>query len=67
MPKILSMTGIVVAILVFTLFLVDLLAPMIGMASLAPFSSASWSIDLFFAICAAVLGFMGWVTLREQR
>jgi threonine/homoserine/homoserine lactone efflux protein len=62
MPKALCITGMVVAILVLILFLIDLLAP----ASLAPFKKANWLMDVVFVLCAAVLGYMSWTTLKEQ-
>lgn len=62
MPKALCITGMVVAILVMILFLVDLLAPV----SLAPFKRASWLMDVVFVLCAGGLGYMSWTTLKEQ-
>ena len=62
MPKALCMTGIVVSILVFFLFLFDLVAP----EWLAPFKHASRLLDILFVIAAAVLAFMSWSTLKEQ-
>ena len=59
MPKALCITGMVVAILVLILFLVDLA---IGM----PFKRASVTLDIVFSISALVLAYMSWTTLKEQ-
>ncbi|HIF33776.1 MAG: hypothetical protein VB878_20730 [Pirellulaceae bacterium] len=62
MPKILCISGIVVSLLLFVVFLVDLVAP----GSIAPFKNASKSMDVVFVLCAAILGFLSYTTLREQ-
>jgi hypothetical protein len=62
MPKILCISGIVVSLLVFVIFLMDLVAP----PSIAPFKNAVWTMDLIFVICSAILGFLSYMTLREQ-
>ncbi len=62
MPKILCFSGIVFSLLVFVVFLMDLVAP----GGLAPFKRADWVMDLVFVICAAILGFLSFMTLREQ-
>lgn len=62
MPKALCITGMVVAILVLILFLVDLVLPV----SMAPFKRASMIMDIVFIICAAILAYMSWTTLKEQ-
>lgn len=66
MPKALCLTGMVIAILVFVLFLADLLLGMFGMNWLAPFKYASLMMDVLFVLCAAILGWLSWATLREQ-
>lgn len=66
MPKALCMTGMVIAILVFILFLLDLVFGLVGPTWLAPFKSASRLMDIAFVICAAILGFLSWTTFREQ-
>ncbi len=62
MPKILCISGIVVSLLVFVVFLADLAAP----ASFAPFKKPDWVMDLVFVICSAILAFLSFMTLREQ-
>ncbi len=59
MPKALCITGMVVAILVLILFLIDL-------AVGVPFKRASTTLDVVFMISAAILAYMSWTTLKEQ-
>ena len=66
MPKALCMAGMVIAILVFILFLLDLIFGLVGPVWLAPFRYASWPMDVAFVICAAGLGVLSWLTFREQ-
>lgn len=65
MPKALCLTGMVIAILLFALFLFDLVAPWIGLRGLAPFQQASWLLDLAFVLAAGGLGYLSWSTLKE--
>jgi hypothetical protein len=58
MPKALCLTGMVIAILLFALFLVDLVVRI-------PFGQASPLLDILFAISAAGLGYLSWSALRE--
>ena len=62
MPKALCLTGMVIAILVFAIFLLDLVLP----AGMAFFKKASVSLDIIFVICALTLGYLSWSTFREQ-
>lgn len=62
MPKALCWLGMVIALLILALFLVDLAAP----ATMAPFKKASLLLDILFVISAAALGYMSFTTLREQ-
>ena len=62
MPKALCWAGLVIAILVLALFLFDLVVP----SSWAPFQKESITLDVLFILCAGALGFLSWVTLREQ-
>lgn len=59
MPKVLCLTGMVIAILIFALFLLDL-------ALKIPFQRISLMMDIVFVTCAAALGYLSWSTLREQ-
>ncbi len=59
MPKVLCMTGMVIAILILVLFLLDL-------AVAFPFNRVNGFMDAMFVVCALGLGFLSWATLREQ-
>jgi hypothetical protein len=59
MPKALCLTGMVISIVVFLLFLLDLI---LGF----PFQGASMLLDIIFVICSGTLGFISWTTFREQ-
>lgn len=59
MPKYLTYFGLASAGLIATIFLVDL-------ALGWPFKRASIVMDVVFILCAAVLAFISWTTLREQ-
>jgi hypothetical protein len=59
MPKALCLTGMVIAIVVFLLFLLDLILKV-------PFQRANLVMDVVFVICAGTLGFISWTTFREQ-
>lgn len=59
MPKALCIVGMVVAALLLLVFGLDL-------AIKFPFGRASLVVDIAFLACAAGLGWLGWVTLKEQ-
>lgn len=61
MPKALCLTGMVIAILVFAIFLLDLVLP----AGMAFFSKASITLDVVFVVSALILGYLSWTTFRE--
>jgi len=63
MPKALCMSGMVVAILIAILFLFDLAAP----SAYAPFRKASVMMDVLMLVSAGLLGFISWMTFREQK
>jgi hypothetical protein len=50
----------VIAILVMALFLLDLAVPS------AVFKRTSLMLDLVFVVCAAILAYLSWSTLKEQ-
>lgn len=58
MPKALSISGMVVAVLLLLLFGLDL-----GLKF--PFSGASPMMDIGFVVCAVLLAYMSWSTYRE--
>ena len=59
MPKALTIIGLVISVLVFLLFLADLV-------STFPFKRASMTMDVAFVVCAAILGYLSWATFKEQ-
>ena len=59
MPKALCMSGIVISALVLILFLLDL-------ALSFPFGRKFWLLDVVFVISSLALGFLSWMTLKEQ-
>lgn len=59
MPKALCILGTVVAVLLILVFGLDLA---IGF----PFGRVSTIMSVGFLVCAAILGFLSWTTLREQ-
>lgn len=59
MPKVLCLTGMVIAILILVLFLLDL-------AVKFPFQRVNAVMDITFVLCAIGLGYLSWTTLREQ-
>lgn len=58
MARGLTILGMVVAVLLLILFSLDL-------AVKIPFRRASTLMDVSFLICALVLGYMSWSTMRE--
>ena len=64
MPKVLCIVGIVVAVLMFLLFGLDLVVrfPFRGSSTLAAFKL----MDIGIIISSAGLGYLSWTTLREQ-
>jgi hypothetical protein len=59
MPKVLCMTGMVIAILILLLFMLDLVVAF-------PFQRTSMLMDIVFVLCAGGLGYLSWATFREQ-
>lgn len=67
MTKALCLIGLVIAILVFLLFFLDLLFGLLGMMALAPFQKVSIVMDILFLLCSLGLGFLAWSSFREQK
>jgi protein-S-isoprenylcysteine O-methyltransferase Ste14 len=61
MPKVLCIAGMVVAVLVAILFILDLAVPTMM------FRRASILMDIVMIICALALGVVSWLTLKEQK
>lgn len=62
MPKALCISGLSVAAILLVLFLWDLAAP----AWLAPFKKANLIMDIAFILSSVGLGYISWITLKEQ-
>jgi hypothetical protein len=67
MPKALCITGLAISAVLLVLFLWDLVAYLFGAATwLAPFKGAAWGMDLAFILCSAGLGYLSWITWKEN-
>ena len=62
MPKALCITGLSIAVVLFVIFLWDLLVP----TWLTPFKKASVLMDISFILSSAGLGYLSWTTWKEQ-
>jgi hypothetical protein len=60
MPKALTISGFVVASLIVLLFGLDL-------AVKWPFEQASMLMDICCLLCAGIIGYLSWNTLRDLR
>lgn len=65
MPRLLCLVGLVVAGLVFLLFLLDFVMSMAGMGAI--FRYPSLLMDIAFMLCSAILGYLSWMSLKELR
>jgi hypothetical protein len=59
MPKAFCISGMVISALLFLVFAMDL-------AVGVPFKGGNMLMDVGFLVCAALLGYLGWATFREQ-
>ena len=66
MQKGLCIAALTIAVIVFALFLADLIFGLMGMDHFAPFKNANMIIDIVFLIGSLILAVMSWFTLREQ-
>ena len=62
----LCIAALTIAVIVFALFLADLILGLAGMNQIAPFKYANMIIDIVFVVCSLALAIMSWFTLREQ-
>ena len=63
MPKVLCMAGAAISVLVFVLFLLDLVGPEV----VAPFKGANRVMDIVYIVSSGIVGYLSWSTLREQK
>lgn len=61
MPKALCIAGMVVAVLVAILFILDLAVPSMM------FRRASVLMDVVMIVCSIILAVISWLTLKEQK
>ncbi len=66
MQKGLCIAALTISVIVFALFLADLVLGLLGMNEVAPFKFADLTIDIVFSICSLALALMSWQTLKEQ-
>jgi len=62
----LCIAALSIAAIVLVLLLADIIFGLAGLPQLAPFKYASLVLDIVFIVCAALLGFLSWQTLKEQ-
>jgi hypothetical protein len=67
MPKALCLIGMVLAILVFLIFLSDIVFGLSGMLDYAPLRGASIPMDIVFLLSSAALIYLAFATFREQK
>jgi hypothetical protein len=65
MPRLLCLSGLVVAGLVFLLFSVDLVMYLLGMGGV--FWYPSPVMDIVFVACSLMLGYLAWSSLKELK
>lgn len=65
MPRLLCLSGLVVAGLVLLLFLADLIMSFTGGGGI--FSYPSLLMDIVFIVCAGLLGYLAWVSLKDLK
>ena len=65
MQKGLCIAALTISVIVFVLFLADLILGLAGM-NIAPFKYADLTIDIVFSVCSLALALMSWFTFKEQ-
>ncbi len=66
MQKGLCIAALTISVIVFVLFLADLILGLAGMNEVAPFKYADMTIDIVFSVCSLALALMSWFTFKEQ-
>ena len=66
MQKALCIAALAIAVIVFALFLADLILGLAGMIEIAPFKFANLTIDVVFVVCSLMLAVLSWFTFKEQ-
>ena len=66
MQKGLCITALTISVIVFAIFLADLVLGLLGMQQIAPFKYANMIMDIVFVVCSLAVGFLAWQTYKEQ-
>ncbi len=66
MQKALCIAALAISVIVFALFLADLILGLAGMIEVAPFKFANSTIDIVFVVCSLLLAVLSWFTFKEQ-
>ena len=66
MQKGLCIAALTISVIVFVLFLADLVFLLLGNLDLAPFKGANLPVDVVFVVCSLALALLSWFTYREQ-
>ena len=66
MQKALCIAALTISVIVFALFLADLILGLLDMYQIAPFKYANMMIDIVFVVCSFILGLLSWLTFKEQ-
>lgn len=66
MQKGLCITALTISVIVFAIFLADLVLGLLGNASIAPFKYANMIMDIVFVVCSLAVGVLSWFTYKEQ-
>ena len=66
MQKGLCITALTISVIVFAIFLADLVFGSLGMPNLAPFKQANMIMDIVFVVCSLAVGVLCWFTYKEQ-
>lgn len=66
MQKGLCITALTISVIVFAIFLADLVLGLMGNVTIAPFKYANMIMDIVFVVCALIVGVLSWFTFKEQ-
>ena len=66
MQKGLCITALTMAVIVFAIFLADLVFGLMSMPNLAPFKNENLIINIVMVVCSLIVGVLSWFTYKEQ-
>lgn len=64
MPKLLTITGMAIAVVILIVFLLDLIGHFL-LPAIAPFQGASWPMDAAFVVCSGIIVYLSLSTYQE--